>query len=241
METGIHELTAGYALDALEPGERSAYEAHLAGCEQCQQELSSFLETTEALAVAASGPAPSPALRERILAEVRAEAPQNVVSLEPRRQRRAAVPVLAAAAAIAAVVALAFGIRAADLSGQLDDSRAALDRAQSSAAVLADPGAQSVDLQAGDGRLVVDTDGRAVLVLDGLGPAPAGKTYEMWVVPGGEISRASSAGLFSGGGGREILPVEGTVRPGDVVAVTVEPAGGVAAPTTQPVVASDGV
>lgn len=238
METRIHELTAGYALDALEPGERRAYEAHLAGCEQCQQELSSFWETTEALAVAASGPAPSSALRERILADVRAEAPQNVVPLEPRR-RRAAVPVLATAAAIAAVVALAFGIRAADLSGQLDDSRAALDRAQSSAAVLADPGAQSVDLQAGEGRLVVDTGGRAVLVLEGLGPAPAGKTYEMWVVPGGEISRASSAGLFPGSGGREILPVEGTVRPGDVVAVTVEPAGGAAAPTTEPVVASD--
>jgi anti-sigma factor RsiW len=240
METGIHELTAGYALDALDPGERSAYEAHLAGCEQCRQELSSFWETTEALAVAASGPAPSPALRERILAEVRAEAPQNVVPLAPRRRRRA-VPVLAAAAAIAAVVALALGLRAADLSGQLDDTRAALDRAQSSAAVLADPGAQSVDLQAGDGRLVVDADGQAVLVLDGLDPAPAGRTYEMWVVPGGDIEQASSAGLFPGSGGREIVPVEGTVQPGDVVAVTVEPAGGVAAPTTQPVVASDSV
>lgn len=240
METGIHELTAGYALDALDAEERSAYEAHLAGCEQCRQELSSFWETTEAMAVAASGPAPSPALRERILAEVRAEAPQNVVPFEPRSRRRA-VPVLAAAAAIAAVVALALGLRAADLSGQLDDTQAALRRAQASAAVLADPGAQSVDLQAGDGRLVVDADGRAVLVLDGLDPAPAGKTYEMWVVPGGDIEQASSAGLFQGSGEREILPVEGTVQSGDVVAVTVEPAGGVEAPTTQPVVASDSV
>ena len=241
METGIHELTAGYALDALEPEERSAYEAHLAGCEQCQQELSSFWETTEALAVAASGPAPGPALRARILAEVRAEAPENVVPLESRRRRSVAVPVLAAAAAIAAVVALALGLRAADLSGQLDDTQAALDRAHSSAAVLADPGAQTVNLQAGQGRLVVDADGRAVLVLDGLGRAPVGKTYEMWVVPGGNIEQASSAGLFLGSGGREILPVEGTVQSGDVVAVTVEPAGGVDSPTTQPVVASDSV
>jgi anti-sigma-K factor RskA len=240
METGIHELTAGYALDALDAEERSAYEAHLAGCAQCREDLSSFWETTEALAVAASGPEPSPALRERILADVRAEAPGNVVPFEPRRRRRA-VPALAAAAAIAAIVALALGLRAADLSGQLDETQAALERAQSSAAVLADPGAQSVDLQAGDGRLVVDGGGRAVLVLAGLDPAPAGKTYELWVVPGGDIEQASSAGLFPGSGAPEIVPVDGTVESGDVVAVTVEPAGGVEAPTTQPVVASDSV
>jgi anti-sigma factor RsiW len=240
MEAGIHELTAGYALDALDPEERRAYEAHLAGCEQCRQELSSFWETTEALAVAASGPAPSPALRERILTEVRAEPPQNVVPLESRRRPRA-VPMLAAATAIAAVVALALGLRASDLSGQLDDTQAALEQAKSSAAVLADPGAQSVDLQAGEGRLVVDAEGRAVLVVDGLAPAPTGMTYEMWVVPGGDIEQASPAGLFPGSDEREVLRVDGTVEAGDVVAVTIEPHGGVDAPTTQPVVASDSV
>ncbi len=63
----IHELTAGYALDALDPAEREAFEAHLEGCEPCQEELASFWEVTGGLAVAADGPAPSPALRERIL------------------------------------------------------------------------------------------------------------------------------------------------------------------------------
>jgi anti-sigma-K factor RskA len=240
MEAGIHELTAGYALDALDPEERSAYEAHLSGCEQCQEELSSFWQTTEALAVAASESAPSPALRDRVLADVRAEPPQNVVSLEQHRRRRAA-PVLVVAAAIAAVVALALGLRAADLSGQLDDTRAALERARSASAVLADPGAQSVALQAGDGKLVVATDGQAVLVVDGLTPAPSGKTYELWVMPDGDVERASPAGLFAGDEGRLVVPVDGTVEPGDVVAVTVEPEGGVDAPTSQPVVASDSV
>jgi anti-sigma factor RsiW len=239
METGIHELTAGYALDALADEERSAYEAHLPSCEHCQQELESFWETTAALAVASSGPEPSVALRERILADVRAEPPQNVIPLEPRRRRVA--PVLGAVAAVAAVVALAVGLWASDLSSELDETRAALEDQQTTAQILADPDARSVALQAGNGRLVVDPDGRAVLVLDGLRAAPAGKTYEMWIAPGGDIGSANPAGLFEGGDGTAVERVDGTVAPGDVVAVTIEVAGGVDAPTTQPIAASDAV
>jgi anti-sigma factor RsiW len=239
METGIHELTAGYALDALDADERATYEAHLSGCESCQQELASFWQTTEALAVAASGPAPSPALRERILADVRVEPPQNVVPLESRRHRLA--PALGAVAAVAAVVALGVGLWGANVSSKLDDTRSALERSEATAAVLADPGAQSIGLQAGEGRLVVGADGRAVLVVDGLDPAPTGKTYEMWIVPGGNIEEANPAGLFPGRDGTEIVAIDGTVQAGDLVAVTVEPSGGVDSPTTAPIVASDTV
>jgi len=232
MEAGVHELTAGYALDALDPDERSAYEAHLSGCEQCQLELESFWTTTEALAVAASGPAPSAALRERILADIRAEPPQNVIAFEPRRRRVA--PVLGAVAAVAAVVALGIGLWASSLSSDLDEARAALERLQVATAVLTDTDARSVALQPGaEGELVVDPDGNAVLVVEGLDPAPAGMTYQMWIVPHG--AAAESAGLFPGTDGREVLPVEGTVESGEVVAVTIENAGGADAPTTEPV------
>jgi anti-sigma-K factor RskA len=231
METGIHELTAGYALDALDADERHAYEAHLAGCEHCQQELESFWTTTEALAVAASGPEPTAALRERILADVRAEPPQNVIPLESRRRR--AAPVLGAVAAVAAVVALAVGLWGSDLSSDLDETRAALERERAAAAVLADPDARSVALAEGEGRLVVGPDGRAVLVVDGLGPAPAGKTYELWIAQEG--GDPVPAGVFPGADGREIALVDGTVDTGEVVLVTVEPAGGVDAPTAEPI------
>jgi len=234
METGIHELTAGYALDALDPDERYAYEAHLSGCEQCQRELETFWQTTEDLAVAASGPAPSAALRERILAEVHTEPRQDVVPLERARSRRV-VPILAAAAAIAAVVALAAGLWASDISSQLDETRAALERAQSAAAVLANPGSRSLAFQAAEngGSLVVTPDGEAVLVVDDLGPAPAGKTYEMWIVSQGDAPQR--AGVFPGRDGRDVVPVEGAVEPGQVVLVTLEPEGGVDAPTTDPI------
>ena len=235
METGIHELTAGYALDALDPDERREYEAHLADCQHCREELASLAQTTEALAIAASGPAPPPGLRDRILEGARAEA-QVVVPFEPRRRRT--VPVLAAAAAMATVVALAVGLWAERLSGDLDDARSALERARAAAAVLADPEARTVALQAGDGRLVVGPEGEAVLVLDGMDPAPAGKTYELWIIEGDTPQRA---GLFPGREGTDVVGVDGTVEEGDIVAVTIEDAGGVNAPTTTPIVASDPV
>lgn len=232
METGVHELTAGYALDALDLEERRAYEAHLADCARCRDELASFWVTTEALAVAASGPVPRPELRERILDAARAER-QVVVSLDSRRQR--IVPVLAAAAAMAAVVALAVGLWASRISGDLDDARTALERARVAAAVVADPASRTVALEAGDGRLVVGQDGQAVIVLDELGPAPSGKAYAMWIVEG-EIPRP--AGLFPGRAGLDVVPLEGTVDSGDVVAVTVERKSGVKKPSTTPIVAS---
>ena len=74
-----------------------------------------------------------------------------------------------------------------------------------------------------------------MLVLDGLDPAPEGKTYELWIVDG---QNAAPAGLFPGQDGRDWVGLDGTVEPGDVVAVTLEEAGGVEAPASDPIVAS---
>jgi anti-sigma factor RsiW len=235
MESAIHELTAGYALDALAPDERRAYEEHLEGCERCQQELGAFWRTTEALAVAASGPVPSDALRGRVIAAARAE-PQNVIAFSSRRPRL--VPVLGAAAAVAAVVALAVGLWATQLSSDLDDTRLALEQERRAAAVLADPDARTVALEAGEGRLVVSPDGNAVLVLDGLDPAPAGMTYEAWIIDG---DAAAPAGLFPGSDRLDVFGIDGTVEPGNVVALTVEEADGVEVSQNEPIVASSPV
>lgn len=236
METGIHELTAGYALDALDLEERRAYESHLATCEHCQQELASFWETTEALAVATSGAAPSSALRERILADVRTEPLQNVVPFEPRRRRLA--PALGAVAAVAAVVALALGLWSSNLSSDLDEARAALERERTAAAIVADVNSRTIDLASGNGRLVVDTEGRAALVLDELGPAPAGRTYQAWII---EDDNPISAGVFPGEDGIDVVLVDGDVAEGEIVAVTIERAGGAEFPTRPPLVASNPV
>ena len=234
MEAGVHELTAAYALDALDADERREYERHLASCEPCREELASFWETTEALAVAAGAAQPSDELRDRILASARSEG-QVVVPFEPRR--RSPAPVLGVAAAVAAVVALGVGIWAAQVSSDLDGARSALERERAASAVLADPAARTVALQAGAGRLVVAEDGRAALVLHYLPPAPAGMTYELWIMEGG--TDPVPAGLFPGSEVPELVPLEGAVDPGDAVAVTIEEAGGVDEPSGRPIITSE--
>ena len=212
----VHELTAGYALDALDPDERERYEAHLAGCERCREELQGFWAVAGALGRAAEGPAPPPSLRGRILEQARAE--RSVVV--PLR-RRVAFPALSAAAAAAAVAAVAIGVWATDLSGDLD-------RARNEIAVLTDPNAQTFESAGGEADLVVTPTGEAALVVRRLAAAPEGKDYEIWVIENGE---PRAAGLFEEPG---VTLLSRRVEPGQTVAVTLEPDGGLDAPSGSP-------
>ncbi|HEX6623127.1 MAG TPA: anti-sigma factor [Pyrinomonadaceae bacterium] len=81
-------------------------------------------------------------------------------------------------------------------------------------------------------RLVMDKrTGRAVLAAHGLPPAPAGKTYQLWYIAGG---KPQPGGLFTTDGeGRALLSdrVPEAGLGASLFAVTLEPAGGVQAPT----------
>jgi anti-sigma factor RsiW len=212
----VHDLTAGYALDALDPPEREEYERHLASCERCREELQGFWQVSGSLAHAAGGPAPPPALRGRILEQARAER-SNVVPL----RRRWTVPVLSGAAAVAAVLALGLGLWATSLARDLDDANDEL-------AVLGDPNARASESANGEASLVVTPTGEAALVVRKLAPAPQGKDYEIWVFEDGVPQRA---GLFERPG---VARLSERVEPGQVVAVTLERDGGVDAPTGAP-------
>jgi anti-sigma factor RsiW len=218
MEADLHDLTAAYALDALDPDEAREYEAHLARCERCRAELASLSEAAGALAFATDAPVPPVDLRARILQQAQRERP-NVVPLRSRW-----VAPLAAAAAIAACAAIALGLWAASLHGKLD-------RQQRLAAVLGDPAAQRNALADNRGTLVVSANGKGVLVVKGLEPAPAGKTYEAWVTSGGS---PQPAGTLDGGSKHSLLLLERPVPRGATVLVTVEKHGGSDVPTTKP-------
>jgi anti-sigma-K factor RskA len=150
----LHELTAAYALDALDADERGVYEEHLATCERCRAELRELGETAGVLALAAEGPAPSDGLRDRVLAAAREEGPANVVAIRPQRRRWYA----AGAVAAVAVIGLAIGLSLALSGGGSPSNKLAAS--------------VSVD------------NGVAELTVSGLPDAPAGKAYEIWVIQG---------------------------------------------------------
>jgi anti-sigma-K factor RskA len=94
----LHDLTAAYALDALDPDEAEAYERHLSQCEDCRLQLAELNDTAGALAFGTVAPAPPPRLRALILEQAAAER-SNVVPLLRRRWVARGLAVAAAAAA----------------------------------------------------------------------------------------------------------------------------------------------
>ena len=219
-----HDLTAAYALDALDPEDAREYEVHLARCERCRAELASLSEAATALAYGTEAPAPPVELRAQILQQASRER-SNVVPLRPRW----AVPVATVAAA-AACAAIGLGIWAAALSGKLDRREDALARQERVAQILARPDSRTISFA--QGTLVVTRTGEAALVLRNLDKAGSGLTYEAWIADQGA---PEPAGLFDGGK-VVAVPLERPVREGASVLVTKEKAGGVQAPTQAPFV-----
>jgi anti-sigma-K factor RskA len=207
----LRELSAAYALDALEEPERREYERHLATCERCRDELGSLSRAATALAFATEAPPPPARLRARILEAATAERPlAPVIPLRRRRPFQLAV----AAAAVAACTAIGLGVWASSLLNDRNANRAAL---------------QLVDLSGHHGTLIVSPNGSAALALAGVGAAPSGKTYEIWVI---HDAPPKPAGLF--GGGEAAVRVTRKVPRGATVAVTLEPSGGSKQPTSKP-------
>jgi len=81
-------------------------------------------------------------------------------------------------------------------------------------------------------RMIWNERGGGLLVAAGLPPAPAGKTYQLWAIVGKQAP--VSAGVFSvdaKGSGSLRVPTLAGVGKVDVFAVTLEPAGGLPAPS----------
>jgi anti-sigma-K factor RskA len=241
----IHSLAGAYALDALPADEVADFEAHLAACPTCREDVASFRATAVRLTELA-GEEPPPDMRDGVMAMV-----ANVRQEPPAGRTDRAVPdpvpttpstgaasggghvgtTLAGRlglglAAGLLVVAGALGLWAANLDSQLQERE---DQAQQVAAVLAAEDARAIRV---DGTTLVVTadEQRAVLATSDLAAPGRDQVLQVWVIgPAGPVS----AGLIEDPTTPKLLEVP--VTAGEVVGVTVEPAGGSPQPTSDPI------
>ncbi|KUG53503.1 hypothetical protein AVL62_01540 [Serinicoccus chungangensis] len=242
----VHAHALAYAIHALDEEEQQEFEAHLAGCPSCQDEVAALRETVGVLSDDLAVD-PPPGLRARVLQQVADEAagparPEvdgaagqpdaDVTPLAPRRSRAQSARTPSVGrwlAAAAAAVVLAGGVWGISQTLDTDPTREVLqaDDASEHTADTADgPVAVTVS----------DAAGQAVVQLPGDFAAPqAGQVYQAWFV--GPDGSARSAGLLTAqtvSEGRSLL--EGAPEDAVAVGLTVEPEGGSSQPTSEPFV-----
>jgi anti-sigma-K factor RskA len=182
---------------------------------------------------AAPGSTPAPEVGAGPVAEISrpaGEAGAPVSDLGAHRARRARrlsgprrtfVTAVAAAAAAAAVILGYQAVRPASSSPI--------------AGVLAQPDARTTQVAVGHtGEAILawsETEKRVVVQVNSLPDAPAGKTYQLWLI---RSTGAVSEGTFDPTSGSATLQADG-LRAGDRVGITIEPAGGSKQPTTTPI------
>lgn len=227
----LRELVAVHALGALDRADAGAVDAHLARCAECRAELYATSEAVLLLAASVEGPEPPPALRARILAEASAPRRRRLPRLAaPRllRPPRLALAGLAATAALAAVVAVDARDDLARVRGDAAQDRvalAALRDAERVAPLLDGTGVRV-------GSVVVPRAGAPILVA-ALPPLPPDRTYQAWALPAG--GTPVSLGLVDPDGPTALA----TAGDAPTLALSVEPAGGSAQPTTAPAFAAE--
>ena len=258
--TDYQDLLAAYALDALDPADGQALGQHLATCEDCREELIALREAGGLLAHASPTVEPGEHVRAQILSQVRADAgdsrPAKVVQM-PQRAKTVWPNLLRLAAAIA-FVALLTGVivlwrrdarlqaEMSQLSRQLDaqqheiqSNRDLVARQQEALALLNSSAAHMIQLTgtptapSARATLVFDKQsGRAVLMTEGLPLPSADKAYEVWFIPKGHSPMPGKVFSVDSSGHAmitELMPPEALQNA--VIAITVEPKSGSAAPT----------
>ncbi|HKY22953.1 MAG TPA: anti-sigma factor [Vicinamibacterales bacterium] len=253
MHSDLKDDASAYALDSLDAGDRASFEAHLAECDECAGEVRSLRRVAVAVARSVPQPLPPPELRRRVLQSLTGGPATHTKSSAVENRWRTWLPLAATL-----IVAVGAGVHAARLQIRVDDlevrlqqalvQASAADRAvgvarrvgaelQVSMSVLAAPDLVRIDLTGqpaaprARGRALWSRARGMIFTAAALPPLPAGQVYQVWVVtqPG-----PVSAGLLTpdvAGGDLIFFETPPDIPPPTAVAVTIEPAGGLPAPT----------
>lgn len=235
------------ALGALDGEEQQALEAHVRACPACAQALDAARRRIALLGLAAPAAAPAPTVREALLRRARAERAAHTAPAPKPRGFAWLTPVFAVATLIFAVIDGWLWMRNVQNTRQISALRLQLANIQTQSQEIARatettnkllewPGTRRVALMPmpgmgnGHGGVLYNAKMGMVACAGWLPPPPAGKTYQLWLVP----MEGKPMPLHVFGNGEWTEPMAMHISPGmeaKTFAVTEEPAGGMPWPT----------
>lgn len=223
----VFELIPAYALDALDPAEAEAVARHLEACPACREEMAAFTAVADALPLALPEAAPSPRVREQLLARAGAATAARPVAPPPTAERPAAWWARVRRAPLWQPVALA-------LIALLLVSNVVLWQRLNAATRPSPP----ITLTATDnapgalGVLVPGADARvATLVISGLPALAADQQYQLWLIEDGTRTSGAVFSVAADGSVTVTVAAPQPLSRYSAFGITVEPAGGSPGPT----------
>jgi anti-sigma-K factor RskA len=235
----FEDLKDAYVLDALPEEERRSFEDYLSAHPERQAEIDDLTAVAGLLAFSPHEQEPSPELRRRVMDVVEAEA-------EPRRvRRRTALERLGdylsvRSLALGAAALLVIGLLSWNvlLQGQVQDLQGQVDNAQDQRQVQQ---SRTIELEGAwadrgaSAEVASIRKNQFILVAKNMPSVPDDRTYQIWVI-NNDVPKPS--GLFQPDGNMTATPITNSITKADVIAVTVEPAGGSKKPTSAPVLSA---
>lgn len=243
-EADAHAMVGAYVADALNEDERTAFERHLAGCEDCRREVDELTETLAALSVLAITP-PPPTLRASVMAEIATvrplpptepDVPTAVIGTiaddeVARRRRRRTRRLLTGLVAAALVLVLALGGWVVSLHTQQRQQQIATQEVSD---LLTAPDAKvySTTLDGAPVSYVVSRQRNQALFLGSeVNAPPTDRVYQLWMLRPGDVAEPNTTVDH---GGSVSTWLTGSLGDATGLAVTVEPVGGSPTTTTKP-------
>lgn len=258
MDKHIEELLPFYALGALNEEERGFVDAYLNEHPEARQQVEEMGSAVSALPYGVLPVEPSPhskeALMSRVAADQRAAPSTRSQPSRPRWMRfedlfrafslgAATVAILWAIVLSAQISRLRNEVSALSealvaQSNQIEQINAQLPQATPPTVITVSLKGTDVQPQA-QGQLIADPSSQsAVLVIVGLTPPEAGKTYQVWLIQGDAPVSAGLLKVDTNGQGVLVVTSEAAIGSFDALGISVEPEEGSLQPTGDIVVLS---
>ena len=240
----FEDLKESYILNALPENERREMEEYLVSHPDLQSEIDELGAIASLLAFSPPAQEPSPRLRKNLISTVRTESgnageshasERDPFSTRVREFFGFGRLALGAAALVVLVGLISWNVSLQnqnnDLQGKVQSVQKQAQQKQTQTYALKGSGtAQNVS-----GEVVKVNSKYTVLTADDLPSIPKDKTYQIWVIKNGV---PKPAGVFNPNHGKAAAMVTISLKDGDTIAITVEPAGGSSKPTTDPIIST---